>query len=80
MPRRSETEEGRGLPPIRAGEPESGCDPAISEWGNPTSVMGVTTRREHIERREGTGGTETSHVPRGTDTIPVVAASEPGAA
>ena len=29
---------------------------------------------------EGTGGTETSHVPRGTDSIPVVAASEPGRA
>ena len=30
--------------------------------------------------REGTGGTETSHVPRGTERIPVVAASEPGRA
>ena len=29
---------------------------------------------------EGTGGTETSHVPRGTDSTPVVAASEPGQA
>jgi hypothetical protein len=29
---------------------------------------------------EGTGGTETSHVPRGTERIPVVAASEPGGA
>ena len=29
---------------------------------------------------EGTGGTETSHVPRGTENIPVVAASEPGEA
>ncbi len=33
-------EEGRGLPPIWAGEPESGVDPAISEWGNPVAVMG----------------------------------------
>ncbi len=31
-------------------------------------------------RAEGTGGTETSHVPRGTERIPVVAASEPGGA
>ena len=29
---------------------------------------------------EGTGGTETSHVPRGKERIPVVAASEPGRA
>src|SRR5687767_8634691 len=29
---------------------------------------------------EGTGGTETSHVPRGTESIPVVVASEPGVA
>ena len=29
---------------------------------------------------EGTGGTETSHVPRGTESTPVVAASEPGKA
>jgi hypothetical protein len=29
---------------------------------------------------EGTGGTETSHVPRGTESIPVVVASEPGGA
>ena len=29
---------------------------------------------------EGTGGTETSHVPRGKERIPVVAASEPGGA
>jgi hypothetical protein len=35
-----DAEEGRGLPPIWAGEPESGCDPAISEWGNPSAVMG----------------------------------------
>ena len=28
----------------------------------------------------GTGGTETSHVPRGKERIPVVAASEPGGA
>jgi hypothetical protein len=33
-------EEGRGLPPIWAGELESSVDPAISEWGNPAAVMG----------------------------------------
>ena len=34
----------------------------------------------HVRTWEGTGGTETSHVPRGTERIPVVAASEPGGA
>jgi hypothetical protein len=33
-----------------------------------------------VSAQEGTGGTETSHVPRGTERIPVVAASEPGGA
>ena len=35
---------------------------------------------DRLERAEGTGGTETSHVPRGKERIPVVAASEPGGA
>ena len=34
----------------------------------------------HAQAAEGTGGTETSHVPRGKERIPVVAASEPGGA
>ena len=66
-------DEGRGIATIRAGEPRAGADPAISEWGNPSALRGY---REFLA--EGTGGTETSHVPRGTETIPVVAASEPG--
>jgi hypothetical protein len=37
-------------------------------------------RRKPHFGAEGTGGTETSHVPRGTESIPVVAASEPGQA
>jgi len=33
-------DEGRGNAAIRRGEPLAGCDPRISEWGNPiTSVM-----------------------------------------
>ena len=68
-------DEGRGIATIRAGEPRAGIDPAISEWGNPTTFGGD---REFLA--EGTGGTETSHVPRGTESIPVVAASEPGPA
>ena len=66
-------DEGRGIATIRAGEPRAGIDPAISEWGNPT-LFRVTASL----LAEGTGGTETSHVPRGTESIPVVAASEPG--
>jgi hypothetical protein len=75
-----DADEGRGLPPIWAGEPESGCDPAISEWGNPPAFIGWDAPLNQLGGDEGTGGTETSHVPRGTDIIPVVAASEPGAA
>ena len=48
----------------------------MSEWGNPSVVIPDT--RAHA--REGTGGTETSHVPRGKERIPVVAVSEPGGA
>ena len=36
--------------------------------------------RDRADCAGGTGGTETSHVPRGTERIPVVAASEPGGA
>ena len=67
-------EEGRGIAAISGGEPRAGVDPPISEWGNPTA-FGCDRRLA-----EGTGGTETSNVPRGTEIIPVVAASEPGAA
>ena len=67
-------DEGRGIAAISVGEPRAGVDPPISEWGNPTA-FGCDRRLA-----EGTGGTETSHVPRGTEIIPVVAASEPGAA
>lgn len=38
------------------------------------------TGRCDWQRPGGTGGTETSHVPRGQERIPVVAASEPGRA
>ena len=67
-------DEGRGRAAISVGEPRAGTDPTISEWGNPSTFGG-----DHLTM-EGTGGTETSHVPRGTESIPVVAASEPGAA
>ena len=32
-------EEGRGYAAIWVGEPLAGCDPIISEWGNPPVVM-----------------------------------------
>lgn len=33
-------DEGRGTAPISRGESQAGCDPRISEWGNPmTSVI-----------------------------------------
>ena len=65
-------EEGRGRAAISVGEPRAGTDPTISEWGNPSTFV------ETVVTTEGTGGTETSHVPRGTEIIPVVVASEPG--
>ena len=68
-------DEGRGIATIRVGEPRAGIEPTISQWGNPTSIRWLPSART-----EGTGGTETSHVPRGTEIIPVVVASEPGAA
>lgn len=70
----SVADEGRGHATKRVGEVLATDDPAISEWGNPLS-QGRTAHSA-----EGTGGTETSHVPRGTERIPVVAASEPGGA
>jgi hypothetical protein len=69
-------DEGRGIAAISVGEPRAGVDPTISEWGNPIVVMTMTASYD----AEGTGGTETSHVPRGRESIPVVVASEPGAA
>ena len=38
-------DEGRGSAAISAGEPHAGCDPAISEWGNPTPTRGDRTPR-----------------------------------
>ena len=38
-------DEGRGLAAISFGKPLTGCDPEISEWGNPT---GATTRYRYL--------------------------------
>ena len=50
-------EEGRGIAAISVGEPRAGCDPTISEWGNPTSLRWLSSLTV------GTGGTETSQYP-----------------
>jgi hypothetical protein len=35
----SGADEGRGQATKRLGEPRAGCDPRVSEWGNPARVM-----------------------------------------
>jgi hypothetical protein len=62
---------------ISCGEEHASCDPQISEWGNPASVM---TR--HSFRGEPTQGTETSKYlqEKKSNEIPQVAASERGRA
>jgi hypothetical protein len=32
-------DEGRGTAPISRGESQAGCDPRISEWGNPMTTV-----------------------------------------
>jgi len=54
-----------------------GWHPVILRSPNGATPLGNTS---DPACREGTGGTETSHVPRGKERIPVVAASEPGGA
>jgi hypothetical protein len=48
--------------------------------GQPGAGDAASRRGEHIASTEGTGGTETSHVPRGEESIPGVVANETGAA
>lgn len=69
-------DEGRGHAAKCLGEVLATSDPRESEWGNPTWRQVTDLQRQ----AEGTGGTETSNVPRGKEKIPVVAASEPGGA
>ena len=47
---------------IVPGEPHSGFDPGVPEWGNPPDE-GPAPAAEHIGREEATGGTETSKYP-----------------
>jgi hypothetical protein len=37
-------DEGRGTAPICSGEPLAGCDPEVSEWGNPLASASTTNR------------------------------------
>jgi hypothetical protein len=57
------------------GEPQAGREPIVSEWGNPRTVMGAYPHLWEVS-----GGTETSHVPRGSENSPGVVASETGSA
>ncbi len=57
-------------------EPQSGRETIISEWGNP--VQGDLD--DPPQTWEVSGGTETSHVPRGSKNSPGVVASETGSA
>ena len=61
---------------------ETGVDPEISEWGNPTGVISCYSLAEYIGRGMRTGGTETSNYPQESKSteIPQVAASERGTA
>jgi hypothetical protein len=48
--------------------------------GQPGAGDAASSLDEHIVQAKGTGGTETSHVPRGEESIPGVVANETGAA
>jgi hypothetical protein len=47
------------------GEPQSGIDPVVSEWGNPSAVMGRDPPRWEVS-----GGTETSQYPEEAKRVP----------
>jgi hypothetical protein len=48
---------------ISRGEPSAGCDPRISEWGNPARVMPGDPPLNPIGGEEVSRGTETSQYP-----------------
>ena len=64
------------------GEPQAGCDPGMSEWGNPAGVMPSHLLAEYIGLEEPTRGSEPSQYPEEekATAIPLVAASERGSA
>ena len=67
---------------IVPGEAHAALDPGVSEWSNPAPFSGAPPPREHMARRRGTGGSETSQYPeeKKSTEIPQVAASERGEA
>src|SRR5215470_20212853 len=67
---------------ISLGEPQTGFDPGISEWGNPVGVNALPSRSEFIAPTKLTGGSEPSQYPQEekAKAIPSVAASERGSA
>ena len=60
------------------GEPSTGFDPGVSEWGNPAPLVGCDRRMNKIVRRGHTRGSETSQYPqeKRSNDIARVAASE----
>ena len=64
-----------------SGEPLSGCDPEVSEWGNPRRDY-LPSRTEYIGMRKPSQGTETSKYldERKSKETPPVVASERGRA
>ena len=75
----SSADEGRGNAAISLGQVRATVTGDF-RMGQPTPFHHGVPMVEHIDHVEGTGGTETSHVPRGTEIIPVVVANEPGTA
>ena len=67
-------DEGRGYAAISSGELLTGRSGDL-RMGQPTRRYG-----RGPQFAEASGGTETSNVPRGKETIPVVVANEPGKA
>jgi hypothetical protein len=63
------------------GSLQTGCDPEISEWGNPASIS-WSSWSKYIAPEKRTRGTETSKYPeeKKSTEIPLVAASERGLA
>ena len=64
-----------------SGEPLTGCDPEISEWGNPRRDY-LPARGEYIATRQPSQGTETSKYldEKKARATPLVVASERGSA
>ena len=78
----SRGDEGRGRLRKSSGSRQTGYDPGVSEWGNPTGVMSSYLLTEFIGLEKRTQGSETSQYlqEEKSTEIPLVAASEKGRA